>query len=197
MQKEFNAKTQRGFCQNRIFLPRISPDNTDRKPVVSYPRYPGNPWLHDFFCALASLRLCVEIPGPIHEGVGAPEPAKAGTPNVCSPGFSRFVWRLTSKVSLHELALLKSSGLKIELAKINGLRFTHSQRKNNEGDTNDNTYLRSFGRGLQENRELSIGPSRTRTKPCPIGRGLARFLGRRFGRVRFAPFHCAAGMRSN
>jgi hypothetical protein len=43
--------------------------------------------------------------GPIHEGVGAPEPAKAGTPNVWSPGFSRFVWRFTSKVGLHELAL--------------------------------------------------------------------------------------------
>jgi len=30
--------------------------------------------------------------------------AWARTPNVCSPGFSRFVWRFTSKVSLHELA---------------------------------------------------------------------------------------------
>jgi hypothetical protein len=31
--------------------------------------------------------------------------AWAGTPNVWSPGFSRFVWRFTSKVGLHELAL--------------------------------------------------------------------------------------------
>jgi hypothetical protein len=48
---------------------------------------------------------CQTHPGPIHEGVGAPEPAKAGTPNVWRPGFSRFVWRFTSKVGLHELAL--------------------------------------------------------------------------------------------
>jgi hypothetical protein len=44
-------------------------------------------------------------PGPILEGVGASEPAKAGTPNVCSPGFSRFVWRFASNLTLDELPL--------------------------------------------------------------------------------------------
>ena len=33
--------------------------------------------------------------------------ARAGTPNVWSPGFSRFVWRFTRNVSLQELALAK------------------------------------------------------------------------------------------
>jgi lysophospholipase L1-like esterase len=53
--------------------------------------------------------------GPIHEGMAGSGPAKAGTPSVWSPGFSRFVSRFTSKVSLHDLALTPRFVLRIFL----------------------------------------------------------------------------------